>query len=90
MTFFNRHKSHSPGNAVRNVMKKKLAQPMDSTRYPDVGEIKILPNAARDDSSAYCVAVNRWLHIAMRSDTNAAVPMPPARFSKATAKISIP
>ena len=39
--------------ATRNVMKKKPAQPIDSTRNPDVGATKILPIVARDDSTYY-------------------------------------
>lgn len=42
-----------------NVIKKNPGQPINSTRKPDDGAIKILPNAARDDNKAYCVAVKR-------------------------------
>jgi hypothetical protein len=43
----------SPGIPERVAMKKKAGQPTDMTRYPEVGAMRIRPNAARDESIAY-------------------------------------
>src|SRR3990170_4248903 len=84
-----RHSIQSPGRAVTAVRKKKIAHPTDSTTYPDVGATKILPRAASEDRRAYWVAVYRWSQRAINRATNAAVPIPPQTFSKATVKTSI-
>lgn len=52
-----RHKSHNPGSAAKVVRRKNIAHPIDSTTYPDVGEINTLPRAERDDNNANCVAL---------------------------------
>jgi hypothetical protein len=39
------------------VIKKKAGQPIAETINPDVGAMKILPSAAREDRSAYWVAL---------------------------------
>ena len=72
---------------VRAEIKKNAGQPVDSATYPEVGAINILPSEARDDSSAYCVALNLWLQRAISSERKAVVPMPAAKFSNAIARI---
>ena len=62
---------------------KKAGQPIDSASTPASGPTHTRPTDAKALSSAYCVAVKRWLHRLIRKATKAAVPMPPDRFSKA-------
>ena len=63
---------------------KNAGQPIDSASTPASGPTQTRPTDAKADRSANWVAVKRWLHRLIRKATNAAVPMPPEMFSKAT------
>ena len=62
---------------------KNAGQPIDCASTPASGPTQTRPTEAKALSSAYWVAVKRWLHRLIRNATKAAVPMPPDRFSKA-------
>ncbi len=53
-----RHRRRRPGAPASAEIRKNTGHPVDSATYPEVGAMNILPSEARDDKSAYCVALN--------------------------------
>lgn len=72
------------------VITKNCAHPKYSTNGGVKGPARnTRPTDDKAVSSANCVAVNLILHSPIISTTNAAVPIPPVKFSKPTAKAII-
>ena len=74
---------------MTNDKAKNTCQPYSYEIPPATGPIKTLPIDERADNNANCVAVKRESQSVISNATNAAVPMPPAKFSR-TITIPIP
>ena len=71
----------SPGSPIIVEKIKKSPHPKDLTINPDGADKKVLAKPITDDSKAYCVPENSFLHNIDKYATNAAEPRPPEKFS---------
>src|SRR5258708_30647975 len=78
----------SPGTAANAVSAKKDAQSSCSDSHPAGAESNRVGNAASDENSAYCVAVNATLQRLDREATNPADAIPPGEVSEKIGAVS--